>query len=64
LCIITPNSLNNDVKRKGEKFYFGKEDPKSNKKNHFNLIDDSIGVRQFEIAYNSGKYYLSFLINN
>ena len=52
--MITPNSINNEVKNIGEKFYFGKDDQKSIKKNHFNFNDDSIGVRQFEIAYNTG----------
>lgn len=55
VCVITPNSINNEVKKMGEKFYFGKDDPKAIKKNHFNFNDDSIGVRQFEIAYNSGN---------
>ena len=54
--MITPNSINNEVKKLGEKFYFGKDEPKALKKNHFNFNDDSIGVRQFEIAYNSGIY--------
>lgn len=58
VCVITPNSLNNEIKKMGEKFYFGKEDPKSTKKNHYNLNDDSIGVRQFEIAYNNGNNLL------
>lgn len=54
LCVITPNSINDEVKMLGEKFYFGKDDPRYAKKNHYNLNDDSIGVRQFEIAYNQG----------
>lgn len=61
-CVITPNSINNEVKKLGEKFYFGKDDPKAIKKNHFNFNDESIGVRQFEIAYNSGIKFYTFII--
>ena len=53
---MTPNSINNELKSVGEKFYFGKDDPKSNKKNHFNFNDETIGYRQFEIAFNSGIF--------
>ncbi len=53
-CVITPNSINNELKRMGERFYFGKNDPKAIHKNHFNFKDNTIGNRQFEIAYNSG----------
>ena len=53
---MTPNSINNENTKLGEKFYFGREDVKSNKKNHFNFNDDSIGARQFEIAFNSGIF--------
>lgn len=62
ICVITPNSINNDVKNMGEKFYFGKDDQKGIKKNHFNFNDDSIGFRQFEIAYSAGIVYLHKLI--
>ena len=56
---MTPNSINNELKSLGEKFYFGKDDPKSNKKNHFNFNDETIGYRQFEIAFNSGKLFFN-----
>ena len=56
-CVITPNSINNQVKKLGEKFIFGRENPKTTKINHFNLNDDTIGVRQFEIFYNIGIYF-------
>ena len=54
-CIITPNSINNHLKKLGEKFYLGREDPRCKKPNHYDLKDDTIGIRQFEIAYNTGK---------
>lgn len=56
-CIITPNSINNQLKKFGEKFYFGREDLRSSKPNHYNFKDESIGIRQFEISYNSGNKF-------
>ena len=52
---MTTNSINDELKNIGEKYYFGRVDLKSNKLNHFNFNDESIGIRQFEISYNSGK---------
>ena len=55
--MITPNSINNQLKKLGEKFIFGRENPKTTKTNHFNFNDDTIGIRQFEISYNIGIYF-------
>jgi hypothetical protein len=49
---VTPNSINNVIKKVGEKFLFGRNDPKM--KNDYNFFDDSVGVRQFEIYYEKG----------
>lgn len=51
---ITPNSINGSMKKIGEKFNFGKVDPKSQRVNDFNFKDDTIGVRQFEIKFDQG----------
>jgi hypothetical protein len=55
LIIVTPNSINNVIKKTGEKFLFGKNDLKM--KNDYNFYDDSVGVRQFEITFEKCKSY-------
>jgi hypothetical protein len=49
LISVTPNSINNVIKKQGEKILFGRNDARM--KNDFNFYDDSVGVRQFEILY-------------
>lgn len=55
VIVVTPNSINNKLKKLGERFYFGREDKYSNKQNDFNFNDESIGVRQFDLSYNKEK---------
>jgi hypothetical protein len=53
LIVVTPNSINGVVKKTGEKFLFGRNDPRM--KNDFNFFDDSVGMRQFELYYDKCK---------
>jgi hypothetical protein len=70
--ILTPNSINGNLKRLGDKFLFGRNSGNlsgslvgnrstqagTSKANDFNFSDESVGSKQFEISYNkdSTKY--------
>jgi hypothetical protein len=65
--VITPNSINGNLKRLGDKYLFGRNPstlPNSlnsiggGKNNDYNFTDESIGIKQFEICFNKdkGKY--------
>jgi hypothetical protein len=53
LITVTPNSINNQLKKIGDKFCFGRGD-----RNDYIFKDESIGPKQFEISYNSGNFYI------
>jgi hypothetical protein len=63
LITVTPNSINGCIKPIGYKFYFGKEDKYSNKKNDYNFNDETVGARQFEISFNQDKNKF-FIVDN
>jgi hypothetical protein len=54
---VTPNSINNVIKKPGEKFLFGRNDARM--KNDYNFYDDSVGVRQFEVIYDKSNYCIT-----
>jgi len=80
IVTITPNSLNGEVKKIGEKIQFGRSVRQAklassmmaslptflsstslnNKSNDYNLSDESVGPRQFEIIFkkDKGKFFI------